>query len=79
MDDLLKRIQDPANGVSIEDRRYHLKIYPQTFVGRELVDWFVANKIFGCRKDAVEFGKVLVERGVIQHCTQGNITRLKKE
>jgi hypothetical protein len=71
LDDLLKRIQHPKNGVSIEDRKYHLRIYPQTFIGRELVDWFLSNKIFVTREDAVAFGKVLVERGVIRHCTQG--------
>ena len=74
LEDLFKRLQDPTNGVSVEDRKYHLKVYPQTFIGRELVDWFVANRLFESREDAVEFGKVLVERGVIQHCTQGNIT-----
>jgi FYVE/RhoGEF/PH domain-containing protein 5/6 len=72
LDDLLKRIQHPKNGVSIEDRKYHLRIYPQTFIGRELVDWFLSNKIFVTREDAVAFGKVLVERGVIRHCTQAH-------
>ena len=30
--------------LEIKDRRYHLKKYPQCFIGSELVDWLTENK-----------------------------------
>ena len=53
-------------GVSIQDRRYRLNIYPACFIGSEAVNWFVKHYNY-TREEAIELGQILVERGIIHH------------
>jgi hypothetical protein len=39
--------------VPVKDRRYHFKVYKQSFVGKELVDLLLANECANTRKEAV--------------------------
>jgi len=69
VDDLLPSMQDPVNGVPVKDRRYHLKTYPQCFVGCEAVDWLVDDQNIS-RKKAVEVGQKMLAMGFFEHVTQ---------
>ncbi|MEA5511503.1 mechanosensitive ion channel domain-containing protein [Crocosphaera sp. UHCC 0190] len=62
---LVKLMRSPE-GVSIEDRRYRLNIYPACFIGSEAVNWLVENQNYS-REEALELGQILVERGIIHH------------
>jgi small-conductance mechanosensitive channel len=65
IDSLLERMRD-AQGVPVADRRYRLRVYQRCFVGCEAVDWLVGALAIS-REEAVEIGRVLVERGAIHH------------
>jgi hypothetical protein len=52
--------------ISIRDRRHLLRVHRQAFVGREAVDWLVAE--FGLtRAEAVELGERWIELGLARH------------
>ncbi len=53
-------------GVEICDRRHLLRVHRRCFVGREAVDWLVGEEGL-TRAEAVEVGKLLVERDVLHH------------
>eukprot|EP00472_Partenskyella_glossopodia_P002037 CAMPEP_0197521952 /NCGR_PEP_ID=MMETSP1318-20131121/7158_1 /TAXON_ID=552666 /ORGANISM="Partenskyella glossopodia, Strain RCC365" /LENGTH=1246 /DNA_ID=CAMNT_0043074139 /DNA_START=70 /DNA_END=3810 /DNA_ORIENTATION=- len=58
---------------SVKDRRYRLKLYKQSFVGSELVDFLSQhrnNPAPNDRKNAVEIARGLFEKGFFQHVTQ---------
>jgi len=55
-----------VDGVPISDRRHLLTVYRQCFVGREAVDW-MARTLGLTRREAVDLGQDLVDRGVIRH------------
>jgi hypothetical protein len=57
-------------GVVVKDRKYHLKMYKNCFVGKEAVSWLLENaKLFGLkvkiREDAVKLGNRLMSMGII--------------
>ena len=54
----------------IKDRKYHLKSYKKSFVGKELVDWLVTNNEALDRQEALKVGRELLEAGVIHHGTK---------
>jgi hypothetical protein len=49
----LKKMRE---GVEVKDRRFHLKMYKQVFVGREAVDFLVNSGLAVSRDDAVRIG-----------------------
>jgi hypothetical protein len=51
----------------IKDRKYHLKSYKRCFVGKELIDWLVANNEATDRQEGLKIGRELLEAGVIHH------------
>ena len=55
-----------ADGVEIANRRHLLTTYPMCFVGHEAGDW-VSRVAAVSRDDAVAFGNLLVDRGIIHH------------
>ena len=62
---LAEKIQQ-ENILEIKNRRYHLKRYPQCFIGSELVDYLVKNK-GKTTGEAIYIGQDLLEYGLIQH------------
>lgn len=56
------------DGIDISDRQYHLKIYPQCFIGRDAVEWF-QGKFFLSEEDAVRLGRRLIRQARIHHVT----------
>ncbi len=55
------------NGLSIQDRRYHLRTYKTCFVGSECVDWMIKNTTSTTREEAVKVVQQLIDDGVIAH------------
>ena len=53
-------------GVEITSRAYRFKRYRFCFIGSEAVDWQV-EKQHCSRREAVEFGQLLIEKGIIHH------------
>lgn len=62
---LVQRMRGPG-GLDILDRRHLLTTYARCFVGREAVDWLVAEAGLS-RPDATDFCQLLVDRGIIHH------------
>ncbi|KAI9596447.1 hypothetical protein BDF19DRAFT_464450 [Syncephalis fuscata] len=63
-------IKDPASGVRMQDRWWHLRLFQDVFLGNELVDWLL--RVFDqidTRAEAVEFGNQLMDAGLFEHCT----------
>jgi len=67
LDNLLKDMKDPTKGVEVKDRKYHLKTYPQCFVGSEAVDWLVKHASLKHRLSAVNLGQQLMNMGAFSH------------
>ncbi|MEM1369321.1 MAG: mechanosensitive ion channel domain-containing protein [Cyanobacteria bacterium P01_H01_bin.15] len=67
INNLVEQIQG-SRGVSIKDRRYGLRMYPNCFVGSEAVEWLMDNQK-ATREEAIRIGQILVERGIIYHVT----------
>jgi sensor c-di-GMP phosphodiesterase-like protein len=53
-------------GLDVRDRMFHLRTYPQCFVGREAVDWMVQHARIS-RSDAVQQGRRLLALGLMAH------------
>ncbi|XP_065843297.1 DEP domain-containing mTOR-interacting protein-like [Oscarella lobularis] len=62
---LYSRLKKDKN--MIKDRKYHLKTYKKCFVGKEFVDWLIANGDVPSRDEGVKEGRELLEAGVIHH------------
>jgi EAL domain-containing protein (putative c-di-GMP-specific phosphodiesterase class I) len=60
------RAMHSTGGVDIRDRLFHLRQYPQCFVGREAVDWLVHHTGVS-RGEAIRLGRRLVALGCIKH------------
>lgn len=53
-------------GLDVRDRMFHLRTYPQCFVGREAVDWMVQHARI-TRSEAVQQGRRLLALGLMTH------------
>lgn len=62
---LAERMRAPG-GLEMLDRRHLLTTYRHCFVGREAVDWLVAEAGLS-RPDATDFCQLLVDRGIVRH------------
>ena len=51
----------------IKDRRYHLRIYQNCFVGRDIVDWLIDHLEASNRHVAVRCMRILQDQGIIHH------------
>jgi len=59
---------DPPKGISMVDRRWHLKTYNKCLRGDELTTWLVTNfKDVDTRENAVKLGNELMKKGMITH------------
>lgn len=60
----LLHMEDPP---LIKDRRYHLRVYQDCFVGYEMVDWLLKKGEVESEQEAVSMMQKLLENGVIHH------------
>ncbi|KAI5805190.1 hypothetical protein EDC01DRAFT_725733 [Geopyxis carbonaria] len=64
---IAQELQGPR-GVRLQDRRWHLKLHSNCFIGEDLVTWIVDNfKDVATRHDAEQVGKELFRAGLLQH------------
>jgi small-conductance mechanosensitive channel len=54
------------NGVSIQDRRFQLKVFPQVFIGSDAVDWLMKHEK-STREEAIIMGQLMIQQGIIHH------------
>ncbi|KAL9089964.1 MAG: hypothetical protein Q9165_005493 [Trypethelium subeluteriae] len=76
--DLQKLAQDiqSERGIPVMDRRWHLRLHYNCFVGSDLVSWLLKYfKDVETRDDAVELGNNLMQRGLFQHVQQKHTFR----
>lgn len=64
---LRTRLHSERDPAMIKDRRYHLRIYPTCFVGKDLVEWLVQRGEAPSRFTAVQFMCVLQDHNLIHH------------
>ena len=58
-------------GVRMLDRRWHLRLHYNCFIGFELTTWLLQNfRDINTRDEAVELGNELMKRGMFQHVEQ---------
>jgi hypothetical protein len=55
-----------ASGIDVRDRRYNLRLYPQCFIGSEMVQW-CRRHLNISRPDAVALCQQLLDDGFIAH------------
>ncbi|KAI4645685.1 hypothetical protein J4E93_005262 [Alternaria ventricosa] len=68
--DLKKLAEDlqGEKGIQMLDRRWHLKLHYNCFLGFDLTNWLLSNfKDIETRDEAVEFGNELMKKGLFQH------------
>ncbi|KAF1945229.1 hypothetical protein EJ02DRAFT_396929 [Clathrospora elynae] len=55
-------------GIQMLDRRWHLKLHYNCFLGFDLTNWLLSHfKDIETRDEAVDFGKGLMNKGLFQH------------
>ena len=55
-------------GVKLQDRRWHLRLHYNCFIGSEFTTWMLDNfKDIETREEAQEFGNELMKSGLFQH------------
>ena len=58
-------------GVKLMDRRWHLRLHYNCFIGMELTTWLLNNfKDVDSREEAVQLGNDLMKEGLFQHVEQ---------
>jgi hypothetical protein len=58
-------------GVDVQDRRFHLRLYKNCFVGSEAVDFLVGSNLAESRTEAVDIGRSLArEYSLFEHVTK---------
>lgn len=62
------RMSSSRGGVAVQDRTYMLRNYAACFVGSQACDWLVGH-LRCTRKEAIRFGRLMVEYGQIHHVT----------
>jgi hypothetical protein len=68
--DLLKLAQDMQGdgGIRMIDRRWHLKLYSNCFIGSDLTSWLLSRfRDIDTRDEAVTYGNELMGQGMFQH------------
>jgi hypothetical protein len=55
-EDRVLALKKMREGVVVKDRRYHLKMYKQVFVGSEAVDFLINSGLAASRNEAVRIG-----------------------
>ena len=64
---LVEQMRGPE-GLTIQDRRFRLTLYPNCFIGSEAVAWIVKTQK-ATRAEALRLGQLLVELGIVHHVT----------
>lgn len=64
---LIRDMRGPY-GVEIKDRRYHLRVFSNCFVGSDAVAWLMHHQK-ATAEEAIRIGRLLVERGIFHHVT----------
>ncbi|KXN66878.1 hypothetical protein CONCODRAFT_19988 [Conidiobolus coronatus NRRL 28638] len=65
---ILSALTNPSHGIKIMNRRWHLKLFENVFVGAELCDWLLNHlSDIQTRDEAIQFGNTLLQKGVIEH------------
>jgi len=55
-------------GIKMMDRRWHLRLHYNCFIGMELTSWLLNNfNDIESREEAVDFGNQLMKKGLFQH------------
>lgn len=56
------------DGVTVKDRKWHGQLYPNSFIGTELVSWLIREfRDVSSREQATEYGAKLLERELFEH------------
>lgn len=60
-----------VNGLKMENKHWHLYIYKNAFIGFDYVNWLIKHfSDIHTREEAEEFGNVLMENGLFEHCNK---------
>ncbi|CAM9237604.1 unnamed protein product [Chrysoparadoxa australica] len=65
--ELVARMQDPAQGLNIKDHWYRLRRFPKCFVAAEAVQWMLYNRIAEDAEAAVALGNAIIDEGRMAH------------
>ncbi|KAI4199696.1 MAG: hypothetical protein LQ350_004418 [Teloschistes chrysophthalmus] len=67
----LAQVIQSDKGVRLMDRRWHLRLHYNCFIGFELTSWLLQNfRDVDTRQEAVELGNELMDNGLFQHVQQ---------
>ena len=53
--------------VAIRDRVYHMKVYPNCFLGKDAITWLVKSGTAGSREEAAVIGSAMITAGYFHH------------
>jgi len=66
---VFEKMKGPG-GVTVKDRKWRLKTFPQCFIGKEAIDWLVKNQKFSDREKAVNLAQAIMDEGLISHVVE---------
>ncbi len=75
MASLIAALKNPETGVTVKDRKYHLKTYRQCFLGKDVVSWLLSNGSSNFnlknRDDAIALGHKLMAMQIFSSVNKG--------
>jgi Protein kinase domain/Domain found in Dishevelled, Egl-10, and Pleckstrin (DEP) len=71
VEDILVNMMDASSGVSVRDRKWHLKTYRQAFVGADATTW-LTEFLFCDRDTGVQRGQEMADAGYIRDVGDAN-------
>ena len=63
---LYEEVIRQPNGITLQSHRYRLRVYPNCFIGSELVDWLISQNKAGTRVQGIAIGQALLEAGYLE-------------
>ncbi|KAJ3004714.1 Regulator of G-protein signaling 7 [Thoreauomyces humboldtii] len=63
LSELIFSLQDPKSGIELKDRKKMFKVYPNCFIGSELLEWVINNCNLLSREEALRFCGTLFREG----------------
>eukprot|EP01111_Echinosteliopsis_oligospora_P011437 TRINITY_DN3780_c0_g1_i1.p1 TRINITY_DN3780_c0_g1~~TRINITY_DN3780_c0_g1_i1.p1 ORF type:complete len:127 (-),score=9.76 TRINITY_DN3780_c0_g1_i1:83-463(-) len=67
VEEIIRQMRDPVDGVPTKDRTFHFHVYCNCFVGQEFVIWLINHHYVESKADAMMFGQYLVDHNIIYH------------
>ncbi len=64
-------------GIETKDRKALLKSYPNSFTGKDAIDWFITNLPIRDRDEGIDLGTKLSQQGYLRSLNESAASKFK--